>query len=153
MPAPFAFPHALPVAMRQWVVLDPETGCWLWTRAKNAGGYGVLGFNGRTRLAHRVAYERVKGPLRARFVLDHLCHVPACVNPEHLDQVTNTENLRRGRTVKLGPDRVEAIRLMRVTLGWSYAKIARVFFVTPQCVHYACSGRNWAELGSATPAA
>lgn len=73
---------------------DPED-CWLWTAYKQKSGYGKFTFDGKSRLAHRVAYERFIGPIPDGLVLDHLCRNPACVNPAHLEPVTQTENIRR----------------------------------------------------------
>lgn len=74
---------------------DDETGCWLWTGSKNNKGYAQLGDNGRTRSAHRVSYELFKGEIPAGLQLDHLCMVRHCVNPEHLEAVTQSVNMRR----------------------------------------------------------
>lgn len=45
--------------------------------------------------AHRASYEAFVGPLGALYI-DHLCKTPACVNPAHMEPVTNSENVRRG---------------------------------------------------------
>ena len=76
---------------------DP-TGCWLWIAALNATGYGIInrGRRGYPALAHRVAYEIHRGPIDRDFVLDHLCRVRACVNPDHLEAVPRLVNQRRG---------------------------------------------------------
>src|SRR6185369_15980191 len=66
----------------EYIVSD--SGCWLWQRAL-AAGYGSVRINGKTCGAHRMMYERHKGPIGAGLVLDHLCHNPACVNPDHLE--------------------------------------------------------------------
>lgn len=71
--------------------------CLLWTAGKTKQGYG--GFHpskGETVLAHRWAYINAGGSIEADQVLDHLCRVRTCVNPAHLEPVTNEENLRRG---------------------------------------------------------
>jgi hypothetical protein len=73
----------------------PEA-CWPWTAAKTSCGYGKIGVAGRTRPAHRVSYELFVGPIPEGLTLDHLCRNPACVNPEHLEPVTQRENTRRG---------------------------------------------------------
>ena len=72
-------------------------GCWLWTgNINSATGYGRLGFGGTNLVAHRVAYELAKGPIPTGLVLDHLCRVRHCVNPDHLEPVTIRENTLRG---------------------------------------------------------
>ena len=70
--------------------------CWLWTSAKNIGGYGVFGLNGKNILSHRLSYELYIGKIPEGLQIDHLCRVRYCVNPDHLDPVTQAENIRRG---------------------------------------------------------
>ena len=72
-----------------------ESGCWLWTRCM-VRGYGHLTWNHESWLAHRLAYTLARGPIPNGLQLDHLCRVPACINPDHLEPVTNQENTRRG---------------------------------------------------------
>jgi len=73
-----------------------HNGCWLWTGAVSAKGYGRLKVGTRTVPAHRACYELLAGPIpKERPQLDHLCAVKRCVNPEHLEPVTNAENSRR----------------------------------------------------------
>jgi hypothetical protein len=73
-----------------------STGCILWTGHLNWNGYGRVTYKGRLAGAHRVAYEIFKGPIPDGLQLDHLCRVRNCVNPEHLEPVTPSENTLRG---------------------------------------------------------
>lgn len=77
------------------------TGCWLWTGYVDPKGYGVIGVgNRRLMKAHRYSYERFKEAIPAGMQLDHLCRVRHCVNPEHLEPVTNRENVVRGNAAR-----------------------------------------------------
>lgn len=73
-----------------------ENGCWEWMGAKIHNGYGVIGDGGRSRAAHRVAYEIFVGPIPDGMSIDHLCRNRACVSAEHLEAVTTRENVLRG---------------------------------------------------------
>ena len=70
-------------------------GCWEWTGSLTGAGYGkVLTFRS-VRVAHRVLYELLVGPVPDGRELDHLCRNRRCVRPDHLEPVTHLENVRR----------------------------------------------------------
>lgn len=74
-----------------------EDGCWTWTGCLSADGYGNAKIAGRDVRVHRWAYESIGGKsIPDGLVLDHLCRNRACCNPEHLEPVTNRENVLRG---------------------------------------------------------
>lgn len=75
--------------------LGPKGECWIWTGAI-VDGYGQFRTPEGVRLAHRVAYVWMVGPIADRMQLDHLCRTRACVRSDHLEQVTNKINALRG---------------------------------------------------------
>lgn len=85
-------------------------GCVIYTGRLNEAGYGVLGHKGRPTGAHRLVYLELVGEIPSGETLDHLCHSSdlacaggstcvhrRCVNPSHLEPVSQVENTLRGR--------------------------------------------------------
>lgn len=82
--------------------IDKQEDCWIWTAAANNMGYGVVNmYPLGNKLAHRAVYELLKGKIPEGLVLDHLCKTPRCVNPEHLEPVTQKENMYRGDSPRI----------------------------------------------------
>lgn len=77
-----------------WVV-EEETGHWLWL-GRQVKGYGAASRNGHSVSAQVAVYEALVGPVPDGLVLDHLCRTPLCVNPVHMEPVTQGENVARG---------------------------------------------------------
>ena len=88
------FVHDLPARLRTKFTVTDD--CWEWTAGRFSLGYGAYELDGKTRLAHRVVYEALVGPIPEGRQLDHLCRVRHCVNPDHLEPVTPRENTVRG---------------------------------------------------------
>lgn len=88
------------------IALDPEQGeCWVWQGSKSTSGYGQFGIARSTHVyAHRWSYEHFKGPIRGDYVIDHLCERKDCVNPDHLEMVTQSQNALRARRLRIGWD-------------------------------------------------
>jgi|ERR1700679_825960 len=79
---------------------EPNSGCWLWMGYVKPNGYGQIRIeqadgSWRTRHAHRVSYEEFFASIPEGAELDHLCRMRCCINPDHLEPVSKSENLRR----------------------------------------------------------
>lgn len=82
--------------MARMVYIEDERGCHIWQRALNSRGYGVVWHDGKVRLAHRVAWLLDRGTWPTEgLVIDHVCEVKACINVDHLRELTNRENVLR----------------------------------------------------------
>jgi hypothetical protein len=82
---------------RFWQKVIKTDGCWAWTAQTDIGGYGRFWLSPRKSVAaHRYSYESAIGTIPEGLFLDHLCRVHSCVNPAHLEPVTNQENCKRG---------------------------------------------------------
>lgn len=106
-------PYDLPNWISSKIIPEPNSGCWLWT-ASLVKGYGQIKL-GRSRSgksrnypAHRLVYEFYFGPVADALVLDHRCRIRSCVNPNHLETVTNRINILRGT----GPSAYNATKLI-----------------------------------------
>lgn len=71
---------------------EPNSGCWLWLRYVNQDGYPRMSHEGKVRGVHRISFAAFKGAIPSGYVVDHMCRVRSCVNPDHLQLVTPTEN-------------------------------------------------------------
>lgn len=80
---------------RFWTKVEKTETCWNWVGAKSSG-YGTFRIEEGMIKAHRYSYELVIGPIPEGLTLDHLCRNRSCVNPWHLEPVTNKVNSLRG---------------------------------------------------------
>jgi hypothetical protein len=95
----------VPIEDRFWAKVEITGFCWNWT-ASTVRGYGAIGEGGKRGkkvYAHRWAYENLVGPIPDGLTLDHLCRNTLCVNPDHVEPVSGSENVKRHyRAVNIG---------------------------------------------------
>ena len=96
------------------VVVDPIKGCWLWqgfifpdTKLKSGkvvkGGYGAIGYRGRSLAVHRVIWMLHNGPQPKNMDVCHTCDVRHCCNLDHLWLGTRKQNLQDMADKRRGP--------------------------------------------------
>jgi len=95
-------PSGLPLRERLELskVVDPS-GCWLWTLHISSKGYGTIWVAGKTQYAHRMAYEVFVGPIPVSMTVHHKCGTRHCMNPEHLELCSASENRKRAARIPL----------------------------------------------------
>lgn len=87
---------------RFWSKVRTPSGpceCWEWIGHKDKNGYGLFDVTHYKRVkSHRYSYEMLTGLIPNGLVIDHLCKNPSCINPTHLEPVTQRENILRGES-------------------------------------------------------
>lgn len=140
-------------------------GCWLWLRSANINGYGCFGIeHGKSRLAHRVAWELTYGPIPDGLFVCHTCDVRLCVRPTHLFLGSHADNMAdmsaKGRAPKsslgqCGPlapnaqltlEQVIEIKSL-LAAGQSQQRIADTVGKSQSTISLIARGKTWAEVG------
>lgn len=140
-------------------VVEPNTGCWLWTDHCGRRGYAKIWDNdlGRVETGSRAAWKIYRGPIPEGLCVLHTCDTPACVNPEHLFVGTHGDNTRdklkkkRHRfgvehgNAKLTPEIVRQIRA-RVAAGEYERDVAKAFGISQRTVHCVKEKITWKHV-------
>lgn len=150
-----------PAEIRAIFAAEPRNrrGCWE-RQGATRNGYGIIGYEGVTRYAHRVSWEAFNGPIPGGLFVCHKCDNRRCCNPDHLFLGTQKENLEdmwaKGRAstseqratqgnAKLSPEDVRAIRAL-YDAGFSQQSIADFFSIHQTAVSKAIRRESWKEV-------
>ena len=153
--------------LRFWshVKINPD-GCWLWTGSKVNGNYGMVRFNGKQHLTHRLSWILTFGAIPKGLNCLHKCDVPNCVRPDHLfigtaldnvkdmwakgrAKIPNSEQKAKGESVgnsKLTAIEVEKLRALASTGQYYDRQLAKLFGISCGNVHCIRTRRTWKHL-------
>jgi hypothetical protein len=137
--------HGSRLSPIEYLVKDTgfKTPCWIWQRSVRQNGYAQMSVDRKPTYAHKVFYEKRFGRVPKGKQLDHLCRIRKCVNPDHLEPVTNQINTQRGGRTELNIGIVREMRKLRATTGISFMKISRKFEIPVTTTFNACTGSTW----------
>ena len=82
------------------VHINVGTGCWEWHAYTDRKGYGRMLVGSRTdgsrtcAYSHRFSYAHFREPIPPGLTIHHTCHTPRCVNPYHMELMTNEQNAK-----------------------------------------------------------
>jgi len=150
------------LAEQFWSQVDRTTtpdGCWPFTGALTADGYGHIKVNGRMRMAHHIALK-LSGfiiPFERLQVRHYVCDNPPCCRPSHLKigtpQDDADDKVSKGRQArgeshghaKLRQQDADEIRRLYRAGGISQRTLARQFGVNQRAVWAILSGEAWSQ--------
>lgn len=138
-----------------------ENGCIIYPRYKDRDGYGSLHIEGNYIKAHRLAfaiYKKFRSLTQIKQHVLHKCDTPSCVNPEHLFEGSNMENMEdkcaKGRqlkgkqinTNKLTNEQIKEIRLNYKNKKLTQVQMAKIYGVAQAHISCIVLRKTWKHI-------
>ncbi|MHC4951671.1 MAG: HNH endonuclease signature motif containing protein [Planctomycetota bacterium] len=117
-----------------------ENECWLWLGYTDRDGYATISISNWPHKAHRIVYQMFNGLLSEGLTIDHLCRVRRCLNPKHMEPVTNVENVMRGESIP-----AQFARNTHCKYGHPFDKENTYYRLTGGRRCRECARRSWRE--------
>lgn len=122
---------------------DGTDACWLWKGHTNTFGYGLFNNSSNTMLAHRFSFQLHGKTIPHKWVINHKCETRNCVNPYHLNKMTQGKNLSLRGTIQSLDDEDESESVKIVSPMNNFQQCVRklecefsnIGDVTPEYVH------------------
>jgi hypothetical protein len=141
---------------RFWKYVEKTDTCWLWKASVNTYGYGCFWWNRKQHQSHRISWY-IKHNKHSEKLLLHSCDNAACVNPDHLREGTQSDNMkdkvkRRRQAIgeKVGSSRLKEWQVLDIlkkhSEGISISELTKQYPVSDTAIKYIIIGRNWSYL-------
>ena len=131
---------------KKLVEIGEPGDCWEWRGTINKNtGYGKKQWHDETWLAHRWVWTMLFGTIKKSLTINHKCSNRSCVNPHHLEVVSQADNCRHGAGATLTKEQVLEIRALPKIHG-DRQVIADKYSVSPMTISDIRSRRSWKDI-------
>lgn len=143
------------------LIVKPS-GCWEYSGAKDADGYGMFWFDGKTKGAHQFSARYLAGyQINSGDQVCHTCDNPACCNPAHLfigsTQDNTADRQRKNRTARgsqVGTSVYDEETIKNIKNAYKtrphyrgiIKDLSEEFNVSYNVVWYACKRNSWSHV-------